>query len=136
MARRASTQPTDGELEILKIIWGIGPAELGQICAALRERRPVAATTVATMLKVMMTKGLVKRYPGARGSVWSAKISQRAATAGLLRKLLDRLFDGSARRLVVHLLEEGRLSEQDCQEIRRMLPKPDLGNRSNEKAQP
>ena len=134
MARPASTQPTDGELEILKVLWASGPVELGQICTALRQHRPVAATTVATMLKVMMTKGLVKRSQGTRGSNWSAKVSQRAATAGLLRKLLDRVFDGSAQRLVEHLLEEGRLSDQDRQEIRRLLQNADKSQHSDKKA--
>lgn len=127
MARPLSAQPTDGELEILKILWDSGPAEFGSICASLRRGRPVAATTVATMLKVMLHKGLVKRTQGSRGYIWSAKVSQKAATAGLLRKLLDRVFDGSAQRLVAHLLEEGKLSSHDWQEIRRMLEKEKSG---------
>jgi predicted transcriptional regulator len=135
MARPASTQPTDGELEILKILWTFGPVELGAICTALRQQRPVAATTVATMLKLMMAKGLVRRAQGTRGSLWSAKVSQRAATTGLLRKLLDRVFDGSAQRLVAHLLQEGRLSEHDRQEIQRMLQSPEVDKASNKKAQ-
>ena len=121
MARPASAQPTDGELEILKVLWLTGPAELGQVCAGLRRQRPVATTTVATMLKVMLAKGLVERTPGTRGSLWSAKVSQKVATSRLLRKLLDRVFDGSAQRLVAHLLEEGRLSPRDRLEIQRLL---------------
>jgi BlaI family transcriptional regulator, penicillinase repressor len=134
MARPATSQPTDGELEILKVLWASGPTELGQVCAALRQHRQVATTTVATMLKVMMSKGLVKRSSGARGSLWAARISQKTATAGLLGKLLERVFDGSAQRLVVHLLNEGRLSEQDRREIRRMLESPDKRNQPNKKA--
>ena len=61
MARRASKQPTDGELEILKILWDSGPAGLGQIHDVLHERRGVAITTVATMLKMMLAKELVER---------------------------------------------------------------------------
>ena len=57
MARPASDQPTDGELEILNILWEIGPAELRLIHAALNARRKVATTTVATMLGVMLDKG-------------------------------------------------------------------------------
>jgi predicted transcriptional regulator len=121
MARPASTQPTDGELEILNILWGAGPAELGQVCAALRQRRPVATTTVATMLRVMQAKGLVDHSPGPRARRWAAKVSRKAAATGLIRKLIDRVFDGSAHRLVAHLLEDGRLGRRDRQEIRRLL---------------
>jgi BlaI family transcriptional regulator, penicillinase repressor len=121
MARPASTQPTDGELEILKVLWPSGPVPLGQVCAALRRRRPVAPTTVATMLQVMRGKGLVKRSRGPRGFLWSAKVSQEAAASRLLGKVLDHVFDGSAQRLVAHLLDEGKLSTRDRQEIRRLL---------------
>jgi predicted transcriptional regulator len=121
MARPASTQPTDGELEILKVLWASSPMSLGQVCASLRRQRPVASTTVATMLQVMLDKGLVKRARGPRGFLWSAKVSQAAAASGLLGKLLDHVFDGSAQRLVAHLLEEGKLNARDRQEIKRLL---------------
>ena len=121
MARTASTQPTDGELEILKVLWASEPLPLGQISGALRRHRPVAQTTVATMLQVMLGKGLVKRAPGPRGFLWSAKVSQVAAASGLLHKVLDHVFEGSAQRLVMHLLDEGTLSARDRQEIRRLL---------------
>jgi predicted transcriptional regulator len=124
MARPSSSQPTDGELEILQVLWEEGPTELGTICAALRRRRSVATTTVATMLKVMLAKKLVKRTQGDRGYLWSARVSRQAAASGLLGKLLDRLFHGSAGRLVAHLLEDGQLSDQDRDEIRRLLSSP------------
>ena len=74
MARPPSTQPTEGELEILKVLWERGPSGLKQVCDGLRRVRPVATTTVATMLRLMQDKGLVERGEGesARGSVYSA----------------------------------------------------------------
>jgi predicted transcriptional regulator len=125
MARPASRQPTDRELEILKVLWPAGPTPLGQVCATLRGQRRVAPTTVATMLQVMLGKGLVKRTRGPRGFLWSAKVSQEATASRLLRKVLDHVFDGSAQRLVVHLLDAGKLSARDCQEIRRLLDTSD-----------
>jgi len=121
MARPPSTQPTDGELEILNILWRVGPAELGTIRAARQESRPIAATTVATMLKLMREKGLVERGDGPRGYVWSASVSLEATRSGLLRKLLNLAFDGSAHRLIAHLFEEEKLSDQDRDAIRRMI---------------
>ena len=61
MARPPSAQPTEGELEILKVLWEQGPSGLSAVCAGLRKGRPVATTTVATMLKLMQEKGLVDR---------------------------------------------------------------------------
>lgn len=126
MARPPSTQPTDGELAILGVLWDDGPCELGQVRAGLQGRgRSVAATTVATMLKVMLDKGLVRRAEGPRGYLWSARASRKATSAGLLRKLIDHAFDGSASRLVAHMIEEGKLSDDDRQAIRRMLEEHD-----------
>ena len=121
MARPSSTQPTDGELRILQVLWEAGPAELGKVCSALRRSRPVATTTVATMLKVMREKGLVKRSQGPRGYLWSATAGEKVTTKGLLRKLLDTAFEGSAQRLVAHLLEDGKLSRADRAQIQQML---------------
>ena len=121
MARPPSNQPTDAELEILKVLWERGPAGLGQVHAAVQETRPVALTTIATTLKVMLTKGLVEREDGPRSYLWSAATSRETAASGLLGKLVHHVFDGSARRLVAHLIEEGELSARDREEIRALL---------------
>jgi BlaI family transcriptional regulator, penicillinase repressor len=121
MARTPSTQPTDGELEILNVLWSAGRADLGTIRAILQQKRPVVTTTIATMLKLMRDKGLVDRGDGPRGYVWSANITRKAARAGLIGRLIDLAFEGSARGLVAHTLETGKLSAQDRQEIRRLL---------------
>jgi BlaI family penicillinase repressor len=121
MARPASTQPTDGELEILKILWDSGPAGLGQIHQVLFERRGVALTTVATMLKMMLAKELVVRDDGPRGYLWKAGVCRKATVSGLIGKLVQHVFDGSARRLVAHLIEEGDLDDREREEILELL---------------
>jgi predicted transcriptional regulator len=121
MARPASQQPTEGELEILKILWETGPAGLSEICSRLQQDRPVAKTTVATMLGVMLDKGLVTRTGGPRQYLWRARSSQRTTTRQLLTRFTDRVFDGSAHLLVARLLEDKKLSEADREAIRRLL---------------
>lgn len=121
MARPQNTQPTDGELEILKVLWGAGPCELGRICAELRRERPVATTTVATMLGVMLGKKLVKRSRGPRGYLWSARSGREATTRGLVERLIERAFDGSARLLVAQLVESRKLSDSDRRQVLALL---------------
>lgn len=121
MARRAGKQPTDGELEVLKVLWEQGPLGLGRIHAALRERRPIAATTVATVLKMMLEKNLVERDDGPKGYLWRARLSRSRAVSGMIGKLLDHVFDGSARRLVAHLIEDGALDDQERDALRKLL---------------
>ena len=121
MARPPSTHPTDGELELLRVLWQAGPCGLGQLCKRLRLRRPIATTTVATILKVMLDKKLVRRRRTPQGYLWSAKTSRQSAATGMVRKLVDSVFDGSAQRLVAHLLESGQLNDQERKELRRLI---------------
>lgn len=123
MARPPSRQPTEGELEILNVLWDAGPSELGSVVEALRKGRPVATTTVATMLKVMESKGLVARgaSEGSRGARWGAVAERTTTRSGLLRRLIDVAFDGSAGRLVAHMLEDRSLTDADRESIRALL---------------
>lgn len=121
MPRPASTQPTDGELDILRALWAAGPTSLSALCEALRKEREVAVTTVATMLRVMSDKGLVRRTGSGRGATWSAAVSQEKTERGMVSRLVDRVFDGAADRLVAHLVEGGALSDEQLAELRAML---------------
>ncbi|QEH39251.1 Penicillinase repressor (plasmid) [Aquisphaera giovannonii] len=121
MARTPSTQPTDAELEVLRVLWGSGPAGLGQVHASIQQTRPVALTTIATTLKTMLEKGLVGREDGPKGYLWKAVATRESTATGLVGKIVQHVFDGSARRLVAHLIEEGALDDRDRDEIRALL---------------
>jgi len=121
MARTTKQHPTDGELNILRVLWQCGPSRLSAICEILGTERKVALTTVATMLKIMKGKGQVKRTVGGEGIRWQAVLSQTQAGSSLLANLVDGVFEGSAQKVVLHLLEEGQLSDDDREEIRKLL---------------
>lgn len=118
MARIASTHPTDRELEILQFLWEAGPSSLSEVREGLSRGRPVAATTVASMLKIMSDKGQVERTPETK---WRAIVSRRNAGKGMLDRLLNVVFDGSAQRLVAHVVESHPLSDEEIQELRKLL---------------
>lgn len=121
MARSPSPEPTPVELEILAVLWKQGPVELGAICQALREVRPIATTTVATMLGVMIEKSLAKRTKGERGWRYSAARSREQTAAGMVQKLVERAFDGSTGLLVSHLIETGELTSDERRQILDLL---------------
>jgi predicted transcriptional regulator len=127
MSRPPSLHPTDGELEILQILWSAGPSSLSAVCEQLRTNREVAATTVATMLRVMSDKGLVKRSGRGRGATWSAAVSQQKTERGMVRKLVDRVFDGAADRLVAHLVEGGQLTAEQLMELKQLINRQGKG---------
>lgn len=121
MPRSKKEQPTAGELNILRALWTLGPSRLSVICEALEKERKLARTTVATMLKIMRSKGQVKRVDGKLGVVWKATMSREDAGSTILQNVVDWVFEGSAQKLVLHMVETGGLSEEDRKEIRRLL---------------
>jgi BlaI family penicillinase repressor len=129
MARPPASHPTDGELEILRILWSAGPSSLSSICESLRTEREVATTTVATMLKVMLDKSLVKREGSGRGAVWSAAVTQKSAARGMVRKLVAGVFEGSAHRLATHLVEGGQLTDKQLAELRNLIDQQSKSSR-------
>ncbi|NOZ40703.1 MAG: BlaI/MecI/CopY family transcriptional regulator [Planctomycetes bacterium] len=129
MARPPSVHPTDGELEILRVLWANGPTALSVVCETLRQQREVATTTIATMLKVMREKGLVQRLGSGRGAQWTATITQKRAAKKMVSKLVDHVFDGSADLLAAHLIEGGQLSREQLVELRDLIDQ-----RSSEKS--
>lgn len=129
MARPPSSEPTPAELEILNILWDAGPLPLSQLCERLRRDRPVATTTVATVLAVMFKKGYVTRSRVERGSLWSAKISRQGAARGMVASLVERLFAGSAQSLVAHLIEQDELTRAERRELLELLRHGKKGNK-------
>jgi len=121
MARPASLHPTDGELEILRVLWSDGPSALSAVCDRLREQREVATTTVATMLRVMLNKHLVVRKGAGRSARWTAAVSHEKAARGMVNKLVDHVFDGAADRLAAHLVEGGQLSKKQLAELHKLI---------------
>jgi predicted transcriptional regulator len=101
---------------------------LSELCEALRRERDVATTTVATMLRVMLDKRLVRRKRAghirgrrATGHQWSAAVTQEAAARTMVGKLVDGIFEGSASRLVAHLVEGGQLSAKELNALRELI---------------
>ena len=118
MARLPGQHPTDREMEILQVLWDRQDASLGEIREVLSKDRPVAATTIASMLKIMSDKGQVERTPARR---WKAIVTRGSAGQGLLDRLLNTVFDGSAQRLVAHLVESQTLSPDEIKELKALL---------------
>jgi predicted transcriptional regulator len=73
------------------------------------------------MLGVMLEKGLVRRKRAARGNQWSAAVSHNAAAKGMVGKLIESVFDGSAGRLVSHLVEGGKLTNDELTELQTLI---------------
>jgi BlaI family penicillinase repressor len=116
---------TPQELEIMKIVWRTGRTSVRDVYEALRERRPVAYTTVMTMMNVLRRKGYVKAQREGRAHVYTAVRPQQRVLRDMVREFLARVFNGSAEPLVQHLVRDGRLTEAELRDILRRLDRED-----------
>ncbi len=123
MPRHPSPQPTEVELEILHVLWELGPGPLGEIHQAVAGRREVSYSTTRKMVQVMRGKGLIACDETVRPQRYSAARSQDETQRGLLDDLARRAFDGSTQKLVMSLLSADRLSPEELAELKKLLEK-------------
>ncbi len=121
MARPPSSQPTEVELQIFRILWELGPSPVREVHARLEAEKGTNYSTTVKMLSVMLDKGLVTRDEAARPHVYRAAVSQERARKRMLHELIDKLYDGSAKSLVLHALSAKKASRAELDEIRQLL---------------
>ena len=114
-------RPTEGELSILRVLWRRGPSTVREVHEALSPDKPTAYTTTLKLLQIMADKGLVHRDETKRAHVYKAREAPETTQAQLVHDLVDRVFAGSAARLVMHALSGKRASKKELAEIRRAL---------------
>lgn len=121
MSRNASAFPTDLELEILKVLWRDGPSTVRQVREALAETRDLAYTTVMTIMGIMVKKKYIRRRKSKNAFVYRAIWSEQKTSQGMLRDVVDRLFDGSTAAVMEQLLDSSELDDQELLEIKRLV---------------
>jgi BlaI family transcriptional regulator, penicillinase repressor len=121
--RRRSTTLTEQELEIMKIVWARESATVRDGYEARLERRKVAYTTVMTMMKILEGKKYLKKNQAERAFVDRPAQPQRQVIGAMVRDFVNRVFNGSAEPLLVHLVEEHGLSQADLEEIAKLRRK-------------
>lgn len=112
---------TPQELEIMKLVWQRDSATVRDVYEALLERRKIAYTTVMTMMKILETKGYLKKRQQDRAFVYRPAHPKNQVIGGMIREFIQRVFNGSAEPLLVHLVKEKQLREKDLQRILRMI---------------
>ncbi|HQX53409.1 MAG TPA: BlaI/MecI/CopY family transcriptional regulator [Planctomycetaceae bacterium] len=121
MARSVSTQPTEVELQILRILWQSGGSTAREVHNGLAELKGTTYSTTVKMLSVMLDKGLVKRDESVSPQMYQATVSRKITQKKMLGDLIDKVYDGSALSLVLQALSSGRTSAEELAEVRRMV---------------
>jgi predicted transcriptional regulator len=121
MRKAITSQVTEVELQILRILWELGPSPVREIHARLHADKGTNYSTTVKMLSVMLEKGLVKRDENASPHVWRASVSREASGKKMLRDLIDKVYDGAAMSLVLQALASTSATKEEIDEVRRLL---------------
>lgn len=123
MARPGSDHPTALELEILKVLWRESPLPVRDVRARLKEhaKRPLAHSSVITILNIMVGKGYLARRKEGKSFLFSPKVSRESIRSSLVGDLLGRVFEGSASAMVLNLVETADLDSAELIELRKLI---------------
>lgn len=121
MSNEANNQPSEGELEILQILWKIEPATVRQVHELLSANKGVGYTTTLTQMQRMLKKGLLNRIDQEGGHFYSCTLPQQQARQTLVDKLAQQLFEGSGTQLAIQALGSGKVSQAELAELEKLL---------------
>jgi predicted transcriptional regulator len=121
MARKKTTGPTDRELAILGVLWEKGPSTVRDVHEALHQDVATGYTTTLKLMQIMVEKGLLEREDDGRRHIYRPTLSEERTQKDLVQDLLDRVFAGSAEKLVMRALSAKKVSPKELKRIREML---------------
>jgi len=126
---------TPQELAIMKEVWQLEKATVRDVYEALREKRTIAYTTVMTMMKILEDKGYLKKTQVDRAYVYRPARPRQQVVGAMVRDFVDRVFDGAAGGLLLHLARDGsnagRLTKEERRRIRQLIQDADQVDGAN-----
>ncbi|MBM3778831.1 MAG: BlaI/MecI/CopY family transcriptional regulator [Acidimicrobiia bacterium] len=123
MKHRTPPVLTPQELAIMKVVWDRHQATVRDVYEAIRESRPIAYTTILTMMRILEEKGHLRKTVGTgeRAHVYRPATPRQQAVGTLVRDFLDRVFDGAPDALLLHLAKDNRLTAAQRRIVEQLL---------------
>ena len=121
MSRKKSSDLTEAELRLMKVIWKQRRATVSDVVEALPDEPRLAYSTVLTMLRILETKGYVQHTKQGRAFVYEPVVGRKEASQNAIRNLVSRFFGGSREQLVMNLLEGEELDEKELERIKKRI---------------
>ena len=115
----AKSVPSERELDLLKVMWQLGEAKVRDIHEALSPDGECAFTTVQTLVRIMLKKGLVKKRSKGRTDFYTPIYSLENATS----RFVDKLFDGAVDKFVLSMLSAEDISTEEMRDMEKMIAK-------------
>jgi BlaI family penicillinase repressor len=123
--RTPTTTLTRQELAIMKVVWRLEAATVRDVFEQLRATRPIAYTTVLTMMKILEQKGYVTKTRDERAFVYRPARPRQQVIGGMVREFVDRVFDGASRPMLLHLVRQTKLSDKERKALLKAIEEVD-----------
>ena len=127
--KKSLRKPTEAEVAILRVLWRRGPSTVREVWEEIGREQRSGYTTTLKLMQIMAEKGLVERDESARSHVYEATLSEEQAQQQVVGHLLERLFSGSAHKLVMQALASKKATRAELAEIRKLLDKMEGGSK-------
>jgi len=114
-------RPTEGELELLRILWDRGPSTVRDLYQEINTTRALGYTSVLKLLQIMTEKGLVEREESGKAHIYHPAATQNETQDQLVRDISERLFAGSAAQLAMHALALEPVNDQELEALRSLI---------------
>jgi len=105
----------------MKVVWRKDETTVRDVYETLRESRPIAYTTVMTMMRILQEKGYLTKATNDRAHVYRPAKPSQQVIGGMVRDFLDRVFDGASDALLVHLARDNKLTAKQRRIVRQLL---------------
>jgi len=105
----------------MKVVWRRDEATVRDVYEALRETRPVAYTTVMTMMRILQEKGYLTKVAEEKAHVYRPAKPRQEVLGGMVREFLDRVFDGASDPLLLHLARDNKLTAKQKRVVKQLL---------------
>jgi BlaI family transcriptional regulator, penicillinase repressor len=121
--------PTKAELAILRVLWREGSLSVREVQHILEQAKPTGYTSVLKTMQIMTGKGLVERDDTCRPQIYRARYSQTRTQQQLLSDLIERVYGGSVKTLVMHAIGTRKPSMKDLEVIESLLDRFEGGKK-------
>jgi BlaI family transcriptional regulator, penicillinase repressor len=109
------------QIAIMRVLWQRGESSVADLYEALKETRPLALTTIATVLSRLEKQGVVAHHTVSRQFIYRPLISEHDTRSSMVADLVDTLFQGDSAALVSHLLSESEIGPDDLAHVKQLI---------------
>jgi len=114
-------KPTEGELEILQVLWEKGKATVREVHEIILQSKDAGYTTTLKLMQIMFEKGLVTRDDSAKTHIYQANVSKEKTQSQFVGRMINNLFGGSSSQLVMKALGSQSPTKEEIDEIQQYL---------------